>query len=272
MILLDKCGGYGLTKHIGGAHYMNTILVAVLLGLWAGISMILDLSGLGVRTALLSGVIAGLVVGDVTLGFEIGATCLLMSVGYYTYGGATIPDYITGAIFGVVVAKNTGSYDIGLTIAVTLSLLMTQMDILGRASTTVFQHLADKALAENHIARFEMWTLLGTLPWGLSRFIPVFLGILLVNSLEGFASFATSIEWVSNGLRIVGKALPAVGFALLLSYMDIKKYWPFMIIGYVMFAYMKVGTIGIAIVGAAAGALYISMNGGTKHVENESQA
>ena len=243
---------------------MNTFLVALLLGLWSGVSMVLNLTGLGVRTALLSGVISGLVVGDVALGFEIGATCLLMSVGYYTYGGATTPDYITGAIFGVVVAKNTGSYDVGLAIAITLSLLMTQMDILGRASTTVFQHLADAALAKNNIKSFELWTVLGTLPWILSRFVPVFVGILLVDQLEGFANFATSIEWISNGLSVVGKALPAVGFALLLSYMDIKKYWPFMIVGYVLFAYMGVGTLGLALIGAAAGALYISNQGGAQ--------
>ncbi len=243
---------------------MNTFLVALLLGLWSGVSMVLNLTGLGVRTALLSGVISGLVVGDVALGFEIGATCLLMSVGYYTYGGATTPDYITGAIFGVVVAKNTGSYDVGLAIAITLSLLMTQMDILGRASTTVFQHLADAALAKNNIKTFELWTVLGTLPWILSRFVPVFVGILLVDQLEGFANFATSIAWISNGLSVVGKALPAVGFALLLSYMDIKKYWPFMIVGYVLFAYMGVGTLGLALIGAAAGALYISNQGGAQ--------
>ena len=243
---------------------MNTFLVALLLGLWSGVSMVLNLTGLGVRTALLSGVISGLVVGDVALGFEIGATCLLMSVGYYTYGGATTPDYVTGAIFGVVVAKNTGSYDVGLAISITLSLLMTQMDILGRASTTVFQHLADAALAENNIKKFEIWTVLGTLPWIASRFVPVFVGILLVDQLEGFANFATSVAWVSNGLAVVGKALPAVGFALLLSYMDIKKYWPFMIVGYVLFAYMGVGTIGLALIGAAAGALYISNQGGAQ--------
>lgn len=241
---------------------MNTLLVAILLGLWSGVSMVLNLSGVGVRTALVSGVIAGLVVGDVALGFEVGATCLLMSVGYYTYGGATIPDYVTGSMFGVVVAKTTGSLDVGLAIAITLSLLMTQMDILGRATTTVFQHLGDAALAKNNIPQFELWTLLGTLPWILSRFIPVFFGILLVDKLEAFATAAASLAWVSNGLAVAGKALPAVGFALLLSYMDIKKYWPFMILGYVMFAYMNVGTVGLALVGAAAGALYISGNKG----------
>ena len=237
---------------------MSTFMVALLLGLWSGVSMVLNLTGLGVRTALLSGVIAGLLVGDVDLGFQVGAQCLLLSVGYYTYGGATTPDYVTGSMFGVVVAKATGSIDVGLTVAITLSLLMTQMDILGRASTTVFQHLADKALADNKIGVFEMWTVAGTIPWILSRLVPTFLGCLLVEQVEAIASVATSIAWVSNGLAVVGKALPAVGFALLLSYMDIKKYWPFMVVGYVMFAYMNVGTLGLALVGAAAGALYIT--------------
>ena len=237
---------------------MSTFMVALLLGLWSGVAMVLNLSGLGVRTALLSGVIAGLLVGDVNLGFKVGAQCLLLSVGYYTYGGATTPDYVTGSMFGVVVAKATGSIDVGLTVAITLSLLMTQMDILGRASTTVFQHLADAALAENKIGKFEMWTIAGTIPWILSRLVPTFLGCLLVEQVEGIAAAATSVAWVSNGLAVVGKALPAVGFALLLSYMDIKKYWPFMVLGYVMFAYMGVGTLGLALVGAAAGALYIT--------------
>lgn len=237
---------------------MNTFLVALLLGAWNGISILLNLSGLGVRTALMTGLISGLVVGDVGLGFQIGATCLLLSVGFYTYGGATIPDYITGTIFGTVIAKNSGSYDVGLTMAVTLSLLMTQMDILGRASTTVFQHLGDKALANNNIKKFETWTILGTLPWFLSRFIPVFLGILLIEQIQSFATVAASVKWISDGLAVVGKALPAVGFALLLSYMDVKKYWPFLIIGYVMFAYMKVTTIGLALIGAAFGALYVA--------------
>ena len=99
---------------------MNTFMVALLLGLWSGVAMVLNLSGLGVRTALLSGVIAGLCVGDVNLGFQIGAQCLLLSVGYYTYGGATVPDYVTGSMFGVVVAKATGSFDVGLTVAIAL--------------------------------------------------------------------------------------------------------------------------------------------------------
>ncbi len=240
---------------------MNTVLLAILLGLWNGIGMLIALSGINIRNALYSGLITGLLIGDVTLGFQVGATCLLMSIGFYTYGGATVPDYITGAIFGVIAGKQAGSYEYGLTMATLLGLLMTQMDILGRSTTTIFQHAADNALAENNIPKFETWTLLGTLPWALARFIPVFVGVLLSDKLQVLADFANQVTWISNGLSIVGKALPAVGFALLLSYMDIKTYWPFMVFGYALYAYMGVTTIGLAIIGVATAALYLSAKG-----------
>ncbi|MDO4941129.1 MAG: PTS sugar transporter subunit IIC, partial [Erysipelotrichaceae bacterium] len=195
---------------------------------------------------------------DVNMGFQIGSTCLLMSIGFYTYGGATIPDWITGALFGTVIAvKAGGDYNVGLTTAVSLALLMSEMDILGRATTTIFQHLGDKALAENNINKFEVVTLLGVLPWTLSRMIPVFLGMIMIDNVVTLVNFANSFAWVSTGLSVVGKVLPAVGFALLLSYMDLKKYWPFLILGFVLFAYAGMGTIALALVGAALAGIIV---------------
>ena len=236
---------------------MSNVLLGVILGLYVGIGQVMNLSGINMLNALWAGVIAGICVGDANMGFQVGGTCLLMSLGFYTYGGATIPDYNTAAVFGTVIAARTGDYNSGITIAVCLALLMTQMDILGRATTTVFQHLGDGALAKNDIPAFERWTLCGTLPWILSRAIPVFLGMLLIDNVQVLVDFANSITWIQNGLAIVGAALPAVGFALLLSYMDLKRFWPFMIVGYVLYAYMGVPTIGLALVGAACGALFM---------------
>jgi PTS system mannose-specific IIC component len=56
---------------------------------------------------------------------------------------------------------------------------------------------------------------------------------------------------------VVGSALPAVGFALLLSYMEIKVYWPYMLVGFVLFAYLGIPTVGLAIIGIAAAGLYM---------------
>ena len=48
---------------------MSNVLLGVILGLWSGVSMVLNLSGVGVRTTLITGVLAGLCVGDVNMGF-----------------------------------------------------------------------------------------------------------------------------------------------------------------------------------------------------------
>ena len=236
---------------------MSNLMLGIILGLWSGVAMVLNLSGLGVRTTVLTGIIAGLCVGDLATGLQVGSTMLISSMGFYTYGGATIPDFITGTIFGTVVGAKTGSVESGIVVAGGIALLMSQMDILGRASTTVFQHLAEGALANNSIKKMELYTILGTLPWILSRAIPVVLGMILIDNVVVLTNFATSVNWIANGLKVVGKILPAVGFALLLSYMDLKKYWPFFIIGFVLYAYAGMGTIALALVGLAAASFFV---------------
>ena len=44
---------------------------------------------------------------------------------------------------------------------------------------------------------------------------------------------------------------------MLLSYMDLKKYWAFFVIGFVLFAYSGMGTVALAIVGLAAASFFV---------------
>ena len=43
--------------------------------------------------------------------------------------------------------------------------------------------------------------------------------------------------------------------------MDLKKFWPFFIIGFVLFAYAGMGTIALALVVLAAAGLYVGVGG-----------
>ncbi|HOZ37664.1 MAG TPA: PTS sugar transporter subunit IIC [Anaerolineaceae bacterium] len=227
------------------------------LAIFTGLMIIFTaLSMGGIYNPLIFGVVTGLVVGDVKLGLEVGATAALLDIGFYTYGGATTPDYNIGAMFGTVVYKQSGSLEQGLLVATVVGLLISWFDIFGRGVTTVFQHGGDRALANKDIKAFERWHLLGTMGWFWSRFIPVFIGMLFIDKYQVIADFIANYAWIKNGLVVIGKALPAVGFALLLSYMDIKHFWPFMLVGYALFAYMNVPTIGLAIIGIALGYLF----------------
>eukprot|EP00828_Plagiopyla_frontata_P036128 TRINITY_DN47763_c0_g1_i1.p3 TRINITY_DN47763_c0_g1~~TRINITY_DN47763_c0_g1_i1.p3 ORF type:complete len:174 (-),score=18.70 TRINITY_DN47763_c0_g1_i1:467-916(-) len=54
-------------------------------------------------------------------------------------------------------------------------------------------------------------------------------------------------EWLTNGLTLVSKILPAYGFALLLSIMLSGKMLPFLLVGFFITAYSGLSVTGIAI-------------------------
>jgi mannose PTS system EIIC component len=232
-----------------------SIGIALLLAIWAYVGIVLQLGpGLWWQEAIISGFVTGVIVGDIPLGLSIGATLTLLSLGLWTYGGATIPDFQTGAIVGTAIGALGGGVAIGLAIALPTALLMTQMDVLGRAVTTIFIHGADHYADEGNQRGLSAMHLLGQIPWGLSRAIPVFLAVWLgAGPIQ--ALIKTAPTWFYHGMTVVGHVLPALGFALLLSMLPVRRFWPFLLIGFVLFAYLKVPVIGIAILAVAIGFL-----------------
>src|SRR5690554_1851219 len=68
---------------------------------------------------IMAGAVTGLIIGDLRLGLMVGATLQLMVLGVGTYGGASIPDFHTGAIVGTVFSFISGEgIDYALAVAV----------------------------------------------------------------------------------------------------------------------------------------------------------
>ena len=225
--------------------------IAVILAVWAYIAIVLQLGpGLWWTEALVSGWVTGVIVGNPGLGLTVGGTLTLLSLGLWTYGGATIPDFQTGSIVGVAIGSLAGGLGAGLAVGIPTALLMTQMDVVGRAVTTFFIHAADRYADDGNERGVATMHLLGQIPWGLTRAIPVFLAIWLgAGPIQ--AAIKASPAWFEHGLLTTGHILPALGFALLLTMLPVKRYWPFLVIGFVLFAYLNVTIIGIALVGVA---------------------
>ena len=76
--------------------------------------------------------------------------------------------------------------------------------------------------------------------------------------------------WLSKGLSVAGNMLPAVGFAMILNMMAKKEAIPFVMIGYVLFAYLGMPTMAIAIT-AGAIALIVFFNQGKGGVAAEEE-
>lgn len=59
-------------------------------------------------------------------------------------------------------------------------------------------------------------------------------------SSEGLQKVISLIPaWLSEGLGVAGKMLPAIGFAMILNVMAKKELIPFVLIGYIAIAYLN---------------------------------
>ena len=68
------------------------ILLLTCLAFWAIID---QLTVSIVNNPLAIGMISGIIMGDITTGLAVGATLQLMVLGVSTYGGASMPDFMT---------------------------------------------------------------------------------------------------------------------------------------------------------------------------------
>ncbi|MCO6534152.1 MAG: PTS sugar transporter subunit IIC [Lactobacillus sp.] len=92
----------------------------------------------------------------------------------------------------------------------------------------------------------------------LESAVPVFIAVLfgktVVNSILNLMP-----TWFTVGLNVAGGMLPAVGMAMLLSYMPLKKYGYWLLVGFALSAYLKMPVLGVALIGVA-GAIPTFMN------------
>lgn len=88
---------------------------------------------------MFAGILAGIIMGDIATGLAVGATLQLMVLGVGTYGGSSMPDYLTGAIVGTVFAVTSGQgVEFGIGLAVPVGLLMVNLDVLARFCNVFF--------------------------------------------------------------------------------------------------------------------------------------
>lgn len=226
------------------------ILQIILLSLYGVLAVWDSLNpNIGFNSPIPAGFFTGLLLGDPGMGLAVGGTLQLMILGVGTYGGSSIPDYMTGAVVGTAFAITSGKgMEVGLAISVPVGLLMVQMDILGRFCNTYFQHFAEKGAEERNYRKVELGNVLGIFPWGLSRAIPIFLVLLLGQDIVE-QLLAVAPEWLMNGLKVAGGMLPSVGIAILLKYMPVKKFWMYVLLGFTLVSYLSLPVLGVALIG-----------------------
>ncbi|WP_353463253.1 PTS sugar transporter subunit IIC [Mammaliicoccus sciuri] len=206
-----------------------------------------------------AGLIAGLIMGDVTTGLIIGGSMQLTILGVGTFGGASRIDANSGTILAVAFSVALGMQPTQAiaTLAVPVASLMIKTDILARFTNTFFAHRIDAKIEQMDYKGIERYYIAGIIPWALSRMIPVFLALAFGGSVvKTVVNYLNAdMKWLGDGLTTAGAVLPAVGFAILLRYLPIKKHYMYFILGFVLTALLATVFDGMSGLGTAVSGL-----------------
>ena len=205
--------------------------------------------------------IIGLILGDVQTGLVIGGTYELMMIGNMPVGGAQPPNAVLGSVVAMIFAVKA-KMDINAALGACM-IFATFGQYVVTLTFTVMSGLmakADKAAEEGNPAGITQVNVISCLILGsLFAVIAVVAyvgGIALSPALE---SLSKNASWFMGGLSAAGGMMRFVGFAILLRYLPVQKKPQYVILGFVLAAYLGMTTLGVALVGLVA-ALIVYQN------------
>lgn len=238
---------------------------ALLIALWAFIAGIDLFDGLThVHRPVVTGLVVGLILGDVKTGLITGAMLELVWMGMVPLAGAQPPNVVIGGIIGTAFAIMTQQDPkVAVGIAVPFAVAVQGAITLMFTVFSPVMHKADAYAGNADTKGIERINYLGMLFLGLFyaviAFLPVYFGAELAKSV------VTALpQWIIGGLSVAGGMMPAIGFAMLLKIMYKREYAPFLVIGFILATYLKLPLLAVAIVAACVAAYdyYMQMLGG----------
>ncbi|WP_226035933.1 PTS N-acetylgalactosamine transporter subunit IIC [Aquibacillus saliphilus] len=229
---------------------------AILIALWAGIIGIDLYNGLThIHRPLVTGLVVGLILGDVTTGLIVGGTLELIWMGMVPLAGAQPPNVVIGGVigtaFGIIAGQDP---NVAVGVAIPFAVAVQGLITLFFTIFAPVMHKADKFALDANYKGIERINYLGLVILfffnAIIAFLPIYFGA------QSAANLVESVpEWIINGLSIAGGIMPAIGFAMLLRIMMKVEYVMFFIVGFVLAAYLEMPILAIALIGLAI-ALY----------------
>lgn len=178
----------------------------------------------------------------------VGASLELISMGLVNVGAAVATDMVLGSIIATAFAilSNT-SAQAALTVAIPIAVFGQLLGIVVRMLMSSLSHMAERDIEKGKFKRVLSYHIVwGMVFYSLMYFIPTFIAIYFGTGVVS-AIVKEIPDWLTNGLTLSSKILPAFGFALLMSTMLSKKTAVYLFLGFFITAYANISVTGVAI-------------------------
>lgn len=203
--------------------------------------------------------LVGLVLGDWQTGVIIGATLELVFMGAFPVGASNPPDFVSGTIISTAYVILSGSeVTAAVVLAVPIATLVLLFDNIQMTFVLTWaSHIADKYAEAGDIKGVERVQILFGIGNKVVLALVVGLGYMVgVPVIEKILSYVP--EFVTYGLDVAAGVIPAIGFAMLARMMISKKTAAFLILGFLLAAYLNISVTGIALFGLVVALIYVN--------------
>ncbi len=229
---------------IGILCYLGALSTPWLLGLTGGWYTI--------TRPLVSGMLVGFILGDVTTGIIIGVAVQAVYIAMVTPGGSMPSDLnfvaFPAIALGILSGKGT---DVAVALAATIGIAGTILFNVMMVLNSYWNHRADVSLEKGDERGVYFNSAIGPqITNFLLRFIPTFIAVFF--GAQYISAFMDSLpEIIIKTMSVVGGILPAVGIAILLKQI-IKSYtlWIYFLVGFICIVFLHLNMVALVIVGA----------------------
>lgn len=242
-----------------------TVLQAALIAAWVAIveSRIIGytLSGFLRFTAVGTGLVVGLIMGNVPQAMVVAATIQLVYMGVIAPGGTTPSETVVATAVAVPVALVSGMNPAqSIAVAVPIGLLAAYLVSVRFFLNSLITHWVDRLAEELNdrgitFASIILTTIITIVLFFPSVFVAVYYGAPLIDSF-----LKTIPQSILHALTVVGGSLPALGIALTLAVIGRRELMVFYLLAYFSSLILKplnVNAIIYAIIGSIAAYLYV---------------
>ena len=203
-----------------------------------------------------AGFLVAIVMGEPITGMKAAAYIQLTYLGWITAGGTMPGNLMVAGVFGTALTIVSGaSPNLAPTFAVPFSLLGILINQAYMTINSFWVHRADKYLEEGNITGVRLMNyvpscITACVLYGIPAFCLVYFG-------GDFATKALAAipQPMIDALNVVGALMPALGIAMLLSFLGKRKIITFFFIGYFMTIYAKLDTMAVTVFAACIGVL-----------------
>lgn len=201
---------------------------------------------------LVSGMIVGIILGDVTTGIVIGVAVQAVYIAIITPGGTMPADLNFVAYPAIALGILSGAdTEVAVTLAATIGILGTVIHNFMMILNSYWNSLSDKAVESGNTGKlFLTHAVYPQITTFLLRFIPTTLAVYLgARYMEGLID--ATPQTVIDIMTVVGGILPAVGIAILLKQL-IKQSTMFIyfMAGFIAIVFTDINMIGLAVMAA----------------------